>query len=250
VGSLILVITDRRRLLGVHRGTLHLSWGERIDKSKLLGVVNYDKALQGLGSIPQLIVSEGITALNYPFTPKASIKQIKNLILKEIELTEHINRSLLLRNGITRTEFLWEWFKIEPLLTCSLGAMVLLLALKKVRLLMNPFDEVRGIPLWTLTFLPCLSYAVLLEIERELRYGVPAMDDARTCANTALGYLMGDLHFYDLFRLSLRSLLGFGLAQANGSKAHGGLPPYTGKLSKSSKSVQPLQCSLFPDIGV
>ena len=167
-----------------------------------------------------------------------------------MELTQFLNRDILLRNGIRGLSLLGEWLRVEPTLSSSLGALVLLYALKRVRFLFDPFEEVRSLPLWTLSFLPCLSYAAVLEVEKELRCQVPAADDKKVCTNIALGYLLGDMHFYRLLSLSLRDLIRFGLAYPNCSKTHGGLPSHACKLAEGGKGVQPLQYSLFPDVGV
>ncbi len=238
----ILVLTGRIRIIQGGREEIRLENGRRINL-KGSCVLSFGDTVPFFLGVPHVRVFRGrIYPERIPLSAHLPGKEKRRRALAESESFLLIScRDLLRRNAVRDMELLSEWFGFSKLFFRTLAGLLLLYSSDMLSFSRCIFEKapLEELSYWEALTLTPLSYAVLLENERTLKGGLSRIEDPVTCANTALGYLVGDRRFFSLFIASLRNMIRFGFAEAHRTEPHGGFSTHTGELRKLCEGVDP-----------
>ncbi len=238
----ILVVTGRIRVIQGGREEVRLENGRRIN---LRGsrVLSFRDTVPYFLGVPHVrVFRERIYPERIPLSAHLPHRRERIRALAESEsFLLSSCRDLLRRNSVRDMDLLLEWFGFSELLFRTLAGLLLLYSSDMFRFSRCIFEKapLEGLSYWEALILTPLSYAVLVENERMLKGGLSRIEDPVTCANTALGYLMGDRRFFSLFTASLRNMIRFGFAEAHRTEPHGGFSTHAGELRKLREGVEP-----------
>jgi len=238
----ILIVTGRLRVIWGGRGEMRLEDGRKIDLRESC-VLSFGDAVPYFLGVPHVrVFPEGIYPERIPLSNYLPGREEKRKALAESEaLLLTACRDLLRRNSVRGMDLLLEWFSFNKLFFRTLTGLLLIYGADHLRFSRCIFEKIplEEFSYWEALLLAPVSYAVLIENEKMLGGELPRLESPAICANTALGYLVGDRRFFSLFRASLRSMIRFGFAQAHRSEAHRGFSAHPGELGKLCKGADP-----------
>ncbi len=237
----ILFITDTERVLRVEEDRVILKDGKCIDTRQFRGILIFGK-VKNTPAVPTVIVSEkGISFRNIPVVSKCPEDQVLRCLEDLWRRTRSLLGGVLRENRVKSIGELLAWLEVERLFFYTLSGLLLILVSGDLTLRVDPGKYFKGFDLWRLLFLLPVSYSVMREVSKTLRYELSGIREPKVAVGTALSYLFGDAFFFHLFKLNREILIRHGLADLDPPEPHRSLPPDTRELAEPRESVYPPQ---------
>ncbi len=233
----LLFITEPERVLRVYKDRIELKDGTVVKTEDLSGLLIFGR-VKGEPLVPTAFVSEKELSFKNLRVVSGDYENKAKLCIMELwKRTRSVVKSF---PRIRNPRELLAWTEIEPLLFRTLCGLLVVLLSSEVVFKTDPERRMGDFELWKVMFLLPVSYAVLKEVSRTVKYDLSKIREPKVAVGTALSYLFGDPFFFHLLRLN-RDVLGrYGLLDPHLSETHGGLSPHSRKLSELSQCVHPL----------